>query len=110
MVADAFHEGGRGGDRLGQGQLVARKLMGGIVQIELVEYALLIIGGQALPILVAEGLSLGFESAQVGIGRKLVGREFAAVLPQFLTLMQVGLGNHPTKDFAQFIDIFTYRK
>ena len=70
---NAQHERSRVGQRLGHRQLSISKLFVGIVQIELIEHAVLPVASQLRPVLVTEGFALTEQTCQVGLRRQLFG-------------------------------------
>ena len=63
---DAGHQRGIGGQGRRQWYLLLPELLGGVVQVELVEHGVAPVAGQCLPVVAAEGAALLKEAAQVG--------------------------------------------
>ena len=74
-IVDARHQRSISRERLGLGQLHLMEFTGSIVQIQLVEHAVLPVTGQRRPVLAAKRLALGKEATQIGHIGDILGRE-----------------------------------
>ena len=80
------------------------ELLGGILQIELIEDRLLPIVCQLWPVSCTECFALGSEAPQVGVGRYLLGSQFAAFFPNVFSLQIITI-NHPGQHIFHLLDI-----
>ena len=110
LIADAGHHGSSERQLGRQSQLVFGILAGSIFQIELIEHAAFVILGKDVPVGHTEGFALRYQAAQIALGRDFVGRHPAGFEPNVLTVLQGRLGNHPSQNNTQFIEVFDYRK
>ena len=69
------HERSVVGQRLRHGNVHVMKLLCGIVEVELVENAVAIVGCQKRPVLLAEGTTLCKEATKIGTVGDFLGRE-----------------------------------
>ena len=82
----------------------------GIVEVDLIEYAMLIVVGQQGPIQFPVFLALLTEPHEIGLIRQLVGAQSACVAPDAVSALQLGHVEHPSEHKSHVVHIVHYRE
>ena len=104
-IVDAGEQRLVGRQRCGLGYVVGGKLMGGIVEVYLIEHAVGVVVGEERPVLRTVFPALLDETTQIGLGRNLVGAETPGLVPYHAATLLIRLVEHPSQHKAGVVDI-----
>ena len=94
-IVDAGHQGVVIAQLRRQRDIVGLKLLRGILQIHLIEDAVLVVACQERPVLGAVLTPLRLQASQVGLGGYLVGAHAWRHVPQHASAVLIGFVEHP---------------